>query len=32
MAWLLGRYSSAYASNQYAPCSSSSNGSPPKTN
>ena len=31
MAWLLGRYSAAYASNQYGPCSSSSNGWPPKT-
>jgi hypothetical protein len=31
MAWLLDRYSSAYASNQYRALRSSSNGWPPKT-
>jgi hypothetical protein len=31
MAWLLGRYSTAYASNQYRPCSSSSSGWPSRT-
>ncbi len=31
MAWLLDRYSSAYASNQYRACSSSTDGWPPKT-
>ena len=30
MAWLLDRYSSAYASNQYRACSSSSSGCPLK--
>ena len=31
MAWLLDRYSAAYASTSTVPCSSSSNGWPPKT-
>jgi hypothetical protein len=31
MAWLLGRYSAAYASTSTGPCSSSSNGWPPRT-